>query len=66
MTNDVFDPVERNVWPSGPPRDPRFRAVLRIDPLLLGWPDVGDTLAGSGTRSAPTWGPSRWQRCGGS
>jgi hypothetical protein len=44
MTNDPLDPVERDVWLGGPERDPRFKAVLRIDPLLLGWPDVAGQL----------------------
>ena len=41
MTNDPFDDRERAVWLSdhaGAVRaDPRFRAALRIDPLLLDW-----------------------------
>ncbi|HET7559411.1 MAG TPA: glucuronate isomerase [Limnochordia bacterium] len=34
MTNDPFDPVERAVWERGFEVDPRFMAVLRLDPLL--------------------------------
>lgn len=34
MTNDPFDDAERPVWLSCYKEDPRFRAVLRIDPLL--------------------------------
>jgi hypothetical protein len=34
MTNDPFDDSERPVWLSSCERDPRFKAVLRIDPLL--------------------------------
>ena len=48
MTNDPLDPIERDVWLRGVQRDPRFEAVLRIDPLLLGWPAVGDTLRAMG------------------
>jgi hypothetical protein len=48
MTTDPLDPVERDVWLSGPERDPRFQAVLRIDPLLLGWPDVAGQLRALG------------------
>ena len=44
MTNDAFDPAERAIWHEDPQRDPRFRAALRIDPLLLGWPGVADAL----------------------
>jgi hypothetical protein len=48
MTNDPLDPVERDIWLKNPERDPRFKAVLRIDPLLLGWPKVADSLSGIG------------------
>lgn len=48
MTNDPLDPVEREIWMSGPERDPRFKAALRIDPVLLGWPGVGSALSGIG------------------
>src|SRR3954470_1164899 len=36
MTNPVFDDNERNRWLSNPDvgNDPRFKAVLRIDPIL--------------------------------
>jgi hypothetical protein len=56
MTNDPLDPVERDVWLKDPERDPRFRAVLRIDPLLLAWPTVGDTLRGLGYEVSPDLG----------
>jgi len=48
MTNDPFDPAEREVWLTNPPRDERFKAVLRIDPLLLGWPQVSGALKAMG------------------
>jgi hypothetical protein len=48
MTNDALDPTERELWLGGTERDPRFKAVLRIDPLLLGWPNVAGTLSGFG------------------
>jgi hypothetical protein len=41
MTNDPFDPVEREIWRKKPEVDPRFKAVLRLDPLLMRW---GDTV----------------------
>ena len=44
MTNDPLDPVEHEVWARRPERDSRFKAVLRIDPLLLGWPGVAGQL----------------------
>lgn len=37
MTNDPFDDAERPLWLKGVKPDPRFRAALRIDPVLLGW-----------------------------
>ena len=48
MTNDPLDPAELDLWLRDPERDPRFKAVLRIDPLLLGWPDVAGQLRGLG------------------
>ncbi len=60
MTNDPFDDVERPVWEAGKAVDPRFKAALRIDPLLNDWPhamsrlkewgyDVGPDVAAAGT-----------------
>src|SRR4051794_1256682 len=50
MTNAVFDDNERRRWLEGGAalHDPRLRAVLRLDPLLRGWP------AAAGRRSE--WG----------
>jgi hypothetical protein len=48
MTNDPFDPAEREIWLKRPARDPRFKAVLRIDPLLVGWQTASATLKGLG------------------
>jgi DNA-binding Lrp family transcriptional regulator len=48
MTNDPLDPPERDLWLQGPQRDPRFKAVLRIDPLLLDWPNVSERLRALG------------------
>lgn len=45
MTNSPFDDLERPVWEKGFERDPRFRAALRIDPLLLAWNSTAPTLA---------------------
>jgi hypothetical protein len=46
MTNPVFDDNERQRWLSNPEalRDPRFRAVLRIDPILRAWPTAARKL----------------------
>jgi hypothetical protein len=41
MTNPVFDDNERERWLKGPEKlrgDKRFKAVLRIDPILRNWP----------------------------
>lgn len=40
MTNAIFDDNERNRWQRDPNvgSDPRFKAVLRIDPILRNWP----------------------------
>jgi hypothetical protein len=52
MTNSPFDDVERPVWKRGFHRDPRFTAALRIDPLLLFWPDTAQKLAVWGYKTA--------------
>jgi hypothetical protein len=46
MTNPVFDDNERNRWLKDPSigSDPRFTAVLRIDPLLRAWPTAAKKL----------------------
>ena len=46
MTNEVFGPVERPKWEADPTigDDPRFEAVLRIDPLLRDWPNAAKQL----------------------
>ena len=36
MTNDPLEAVEREVWLKKPVVDPRFKGVLRIDPVLGG------------------------------
>lgn len=44
MTNDPFDPQEREVWLNHPNEDKRFHAALRIDPLINHYEDVCDSL----------------------
>jgi hypothetical protein len=44
MTNSPFDALERMVWEKGFRRDERFTAALRIDPLLLSWPETVPSL----------------------
>jgi len=50
MTNPVFDDAEREMWLADPSvgGDPRFAAVLRIDPLLRAWPEAAKRLASWG------------------
>jgi hypothetical protein len=50
MTNPVFDDNERGRWLADPTLgdDPRFAAVLRIDPLLRGWPAAAAKVAAWG------------------
>lgn len=48
MTNDPLNPDEAAVWNAGGARDPRFRAALRIDPLLLEWPSACPRLQALG------------------
>ena len=62
MTNDPLDATERAVWLNGPERDPRFKAVLRLDPLVVSWPhsrddEVGAELRGLGYEVFPDLGP---------
>ncbi|PYJ02898.1 MAG: glucuronate isomerase [Verrucomicrobia bacterium] len=45
MTNSPFDDLERPVWETGFRRDERFVAGLRIDPLVLAWPEAAPRLA---------------------
>jgi len=44
MTNSPFDELERPIWEKGFVRDGRFEAGLRLDPLLLSWPEVAPRL----------------------
>ncbi len=44
MTNDPFDHNERKVWFGSYRSDPRFKAALRIDPLLNAWDRVWTNL----------------------
>lgn len=50
MTNPVFDDYERSLWEANPAiaDDPRFEAVLRIDPLLRDWPAAVATMSNLG------------------
>lgn len=48
MTNDPFDDVERETWKAGYEGDPRFRAALRIDPILNDWKNTSAKLHARG------------------
>ena len=48
MTNDPFDAAEAELWRKGRPSDPRFKAALRIDPLLNDWDHARRTLVTAG------------------
>lgn len=49
MTNDPFDAQERDVWKNhGGNTDPRFKAALRIDPLLMDYKNSHKTLQAEG------------------
>lgn len=44
MTNSPFDDAERPAWEKGFARDERFVAALRLDPLMLAWPETAGRL----------------------
>ncbi len=53
MTNSPFDDLERPVWEKGFRRDERFLAALRIDPLIVAWPETAPKLAQWGYAVTP-------------
>jgi hypothetical protein len=53
MTNSPFDPTERRTWENGFERDSRFLGALRIDPLLLDWPQTSVVLRAEGYVNGP-------------
>jgi hypothetical protein len=54
MTNDPFDPQERELWLKGVEVDPRFPAALRLDPLLNDWAGSCDKLRAWGYDTEPS------------
>lgn len=54
MTNPVFDDQERAIWERRDDlaKDKRFKAVLRIDPLLCDWPGAVRRLRAWGYQAA--------------
>ena len=57
MTNSPFDPEERRYWEGPVTRDSRFFAALRIDPLLVSWPEACRQLASEGYAVTPDLTP---------
>src|SRR5204863_6561290 len=57
MSNSPFDDLERPVWEKGFHRDERFAAALRIDPLLLWWPETAPILARWGYKVTASQSP---------
>jgi hypothetical protein len=56
MTNPVFEDNERERWLKAPEKvggDPRFKAVLRIDPILRDFPAAAKKMAGWGYAVEP-------------
>lgn len=55
MTNFVFDENERQRWmaDAGVGSDARFKAVLRIDPMLRAWPSAAASLKDWGYATSP-------------
>jgi hypothetical protein len=58
MTNPVFDDNERGRWLKDPAAlaDPRFRAVLRIDPILRDYPTAAKRMSQWGYDTSPEVG----------
>ena len=48
MTNDPLDDQEGPIWQAGFDRDPRFKAALRLDSALTGWPAPVEKLKALG------------------
>ncbi|WP_201007954.1 glucuronate isomerase [Paenibacillus glycanilyticus] len=56
MTNDPFDPEEREVWVNrGGNTDSRFSAALRVDTLLNDWPNAVVQLRSLGYDASEEW-----------
>lgn len=53
MTNDPFNPKEHAVWMAGGHSDGRFKAALRIDPILNAYETNAATLKGWGYAVSP-------------
>jgi hypothetical protein len=53
-TNSPFDPEEVKIWQTDPELDPRFISGLRIDPIILDWPNAYSTIRDQGFDVSPT------------
>lgn len=53
MTNSPFDDLERPVWERGFGCGDRFTTALRIDPLLVAWPQTAPQLTAWGYAVGP-------------
>lgn len=58
MTNDPFEPVEHGYWDKLGNPDPRFKAVLRLDPLLNDYAHAWKQLVGWGYAVEETMNPA--------
>lgn len=54
MTNDVFDANEVALWDAQAEGDPRFHAVLRMDPLLNDWSAARPMVESRGFQVGPS------------
>jgi hypothetical protein len=66
MTNSPFDDLERPVWEGGFPRDERFIAALRIDPLLVTWNEAVPILVRWGYKVGARLIEQTLRKCDGS
>ncbi|NLM40271.1 MAG: glucuronate isomerase, partial [Firmicutes bacterium] len=51
---DPFDPIEHKLWQEGGTKDARFRAALRVDPLLNDFPKACSDLEAWGYKVEPS------------
>ncbi len=53
MTNDPFNEAEAKVWREGGATNPRYRAALRMDPILNDWATARARLEAAGFGDSP-------------
>jgi hypothetical protein len=63
MTNSLFEAEEVEAWKKSFPRDPRFFAALRIDPLLLAWPVARKSMQEQGFKPGSTLNSTTVSEC---